>query len=97
MNPIPFRLRHADEFFWEPTMKWFHRNRQLRIERDYWYQQLEAAEVATHRVREALAKRIEGLGAVVFCGDDKGREMLPKSVVLTVIRNAPLTPAESAS
>ncbi len=36
MSGILWRLRHADEFFWEPIMKWWHRNRQARIERDYW-------------------------------------------------------------
>ncbi|KKL89970.1 hypothetical protein LCGC14_1909330 [marine sediment metagenome] len=40
MSEIIWRLRHADEFFWEPIMKWWHRNRQLRIERDYWKAQL---------------------------------------------------------
>jgi hypothetical protein len=41
-------------------------------------------------VREQLAQKIEALGAVMFASDDKQREMLPKSVVLAVIRNAPL-------
>jgi hypothetical protein len=40
--------------------------------------------------REQLARKIEKLTPTVFCSDDKGREMLPKSVVLTVIRNAPI-------
>lgn len=41
-------------------------------------------------LREELAERIDALGVVVFVSDDKEREMLAKSVVLTVIRQAPL-------
>ena len=41
-------------------------------------------------MREQLARKIETMNGVVFAGDDKEREMLPKSVVLTVIRKAPL-------
>ncbi len=41
-------------------------------------------------VREQLAEKIENLTPTVFCADDKEREMLPKSVVLTIIRSAPL-------
>lgn len=44
MREIIWRLRHADEFLWEPIMKWWHRNRQLRIERDYWYECLQESE-----------------------------------------------------
>lgn len=40
--------------------------------------------------RELLARKFEAMASVVFASDDKEREMLPKSVVLTIIRNAPL-------
>lgn len=39
--------------------------------------------------RETLVGLIDAMPAVVFASDDKEREMLAKSVVLTVIRNAP--------
>jgi len=42
-------------------------------------------------LREQLVQKIEALGTLMFCSDDKEREVLPKSVVLTVIRQAPLT------
>ena len=44
MSEILWRLQHADEFFWEPIMKWWHRNRQARIERDYWQAECERLE-----------------------------------------------------
>lgn len=44
MSEIAWRLKHADEFFWEPIRRWWHRNRQVRIERDYWKGQLQEAE-----------------------------------------------------
>ena len=47
-------------------------------------------ELLIKMVREKLALKIESLGAVVFASDPKEREMLAKSVVLTVIRKAPL-------
>ena len=51
----------------------------------------------TEALREQLAQRIDALGCIVFATDDeplKDREVLVKSVVLTVIRQAPLdTPA----
>lgn len=40
--------------------------------------------------REQLARKFEAMDGVVFASDDKNREMLSKSVVLTIIRNAPL-------
>lgn len=36
MSEILWRLKNPGEFFWEPVRKWWHRNRQVRIERDYW-------------------------------------------------------------
>ena len=48
-------------------------------------------------VREQLAQKIEALQGIVFCGDTKEREMLPKSVVLTIIRNAPLAYRERST
>ena len=33
-----WQLRHPHEFFWEPVRKWWHRNRQVRIERGHWKQ-----------------------------------------------------------
>lgn len=41
MKEILWRLKHPHEFFWEPIMKWWHRNRQVRIERDYWKAEFE--------------------------------------------------------
>ncbi|KKL21093.1 hypothetical protein LCGC14_2448890 [marine sediment metagenome] len=41
MSEITWRLSHPGEFFWEPIMKWWHRNRQARIERDYWEAEFE--------------------------------------------------------
>jgi hypothetical protein len=49
----------------------------------------------TEALREQLAQRIDALGCIVFATDDeplKDREVLVKSVVLTVIRQAPLDP-----
>ena len=53
MSEVTWRLRHPHEFFWEPIMKWLHRNRQLRTERDYWYGMYMKTYTAAHRRRHA--------------------------------------------
>ena len=56
MSEIVWRLRHADEFFWEPIMKWWHRNRQARVEHDYWAMKVKEYEKDCQHVLDLMER-----------------------------------------